>query len=84
MSLPIFTIHGNHDYPNEDFGQVGSCDLLEKANYLNYFGRHMNQDKILIKPLIITKKGCRSKLALYGLGYIKDYTLNNMFDKNRI
>ena len=29
VSLPIFTIHGNHDFPNMDYGRVGSCDLLQ-------------------------------------------------------
>ena len=29
VSLPVFTIHGNHDFPNMDNGRIGSCDLLQ-------------------------------------------------------
>jgi len=76
ISLPIFTIHGNHDYPSSDFGRCSACDLLQASQYLNYFGKQLNLNKVVIRPLIITKEGCRVKLALYGLGYIKDAVLN--------
>lgn len=42
ISLPIFTIHGNHDYPSNDFGKISVCDLLHASNYVNYFGKHLN------------------------------------------
>lgn len=76
ISLPIFTIHGNHDYPSGDFGRVSICDLLHASFYLNYFGRHLNMQNIIIKPIIIEKKNIKTKIALYGLGYIKDHVLN--------
>lgn len=46
--LPIFTIHGNHDYPTNDFGKVSPCDLLHHDSHLNYFGKHLNLHKIII------------------------------------
>jgi double-strand break repair protein MRE11 len=76
ISLPIFTIHGNHDYPTNDFGKISACDLLQASNYVNYFGKYPNLHEIVIRPLIITKAGSSSKIALYGLGYIKDLILN--------
>lgn len=71
ISLPIFTIHGNHDYPSNDFGKISACDLLQASNYVNYFGKHLNLKHLQITPLIISKPGCPVRIALYGLGYIK-------------
>jgi double-strand break repair protein MRE11 len=79
VSLPIFTIHGNHDYPTSDFGRISSCDLLQASNYVNYFGKYPNLKNIVIRPLIISKHGSSARIALYGLGYIKDTILNEMF-----
>jgi DNA repair exonuclease SbcCD nuclease subunit len=81
--LPIFTIHGNHDYPSNDFGKISVCDLLHASNYVNYFGKHLNMmeqgmKKIIVKPITFNKKGSTSKLAIYGLGYIKDLKLHKM------
>lgn len=84
ISLPIFTIHGNHDYPSNDFGKISVCDLLNASNYVNYFGKHLNltdqgQKKIVIKPVIFQKNLLKTRLAIYGLGYIKDLKLHKMF-----
>lgn len=90
ISLPIFTIHGNHDYPSNDFGKISVCDLLHASNYVNYFGKHINlmdeqgQKSMVIKPLIFNKKGLDTKLAIYGLGYIKDFKLHEMFKRNLV
>jgi len=37
ISLPIFIIHGNHDYPSNSFGNLSTLDLLHAGNYVNYF-----------------------------------------------
>jgi double-strand break repair protein MRE11 len=71
ISLPIFTIHGNHDYPTNEFGKISACDLLQASNYVNYFGKHLDLRQIVIRPLIITKRNSTARIALYGLGYIK-------------
>jgi hypothetical protein len=34
--------------------------------------------KIIVKPITFNKKGTTSKLAIYGLGYIKDLKLHKM------
>jgi double-strand break repair protein MRE11 len=83
IALPIFTIHGNHDYPANEFGKISVCDLLQASNYVNYFGKHLNLHSILIRPLIITKPGAKTKIALYGLGYIKDPILNDLFEEGK-
>jgi double-strand break repair protein MRE11 len=84
IALPIFTIHGNHDYPTNEFGKISACDLLQASNYVNYFGKHLNLKQIVIRPLIITKAGSQTKIALYGLGYIKDQILNELFEEKRV
>jgi double-strand break repair protein MRE11 len=40
VSLPIFTIHGNHDDPVGGSGeQFSALDILQMANLINYFGK---------------------------------------------
>ena len=84
VKLPVFTIHGNHDYPCNDFGRLSICDLLHVSNYANYFGKHTDLEKVVISPIIIEKEGLGTKVAIYGLGYIRDPVLNEMFDQNRV
>lgn len=83
IELPVFTIHGNHDYPSNDFGKISVCDLLHASNYVNYFGKQINLSqegtkKIVVKPLVFQKSGLSTHLAIYGLGYIKDLKLHKM------
>jgi double-strand break repair protein MRE11 len=84
VSLPIFTIHGNHDYPTNEFGKISACDLLQASNYVNYFGKHLDLRSIVIRPLIINKPGSHARIALYGLGYIKDQILNELFSDGKV
>ena len=35
IRLPIFIIHGNHDYPSNEFGNLSILDLLEAGNYVS-------------------------------------------------
>lgn len=57
IRLPIFTIHGNHDYPSNDFGKLSVCDLLHASNYLNYFGKHVynSAKQIVVSPILFRK-----------------------------
>eukprot|EP00871_Galdieria_phlegrea_P004364 jgi/Galph1/4929/GphlegSOOS_G3561.1 len=90
VSLPVFTIHGNHDDPIGSTGdQFSALDILQVANMLNYFGkvsmrvRYLSHNptglqakdaqSIKLKPLLF-QKGL-TKLALYGLGNIRDERL---------
>ncbi|GJQ11504.1 hypothetical protein GpartN1_g3295.t1 [Galdieria partita] len=74
VSLPIFTIHGNHDDPIGCSGeQFSALDILQLANLINYFGKVKDAQSIQLCPLLI-QKGV-TKLALYGLGNIRDERL---------
>lgn len=83
IGLPIFTIHGNHDYPSNDFGKISVCDLLHASNLVNYFGKKntyidRNTKKLKVTPLIFQKPNQKKKLALYGIGYIKDLKFHKL------
>ncbi|XP_043469507.1 double-strand break repair protein MRE11 [Leptopilina heterotoma] len=71
ISIPVFSIHGNHDDPSS--GATGSLDLLSETGLVNYFGKWTNLEKVEIPPLIL-KKG-NTYISLYGLSYINDKRL---------
>ncbi|XP_055338004.1 double-strand break repair protein MRE11-like [Paramacrobiotus metropolitanus] len=73
ISLPVFSIHGNHDDPSGS-RYLSELDLLHTYGLVNYFGKVENIEEIEIEPLLF-KKG-RSKLAIYGLGSIRDERLH--------
>ncbi|NXC48353.1 MRE11 protein, partial [Penelope pileata] len=81
ISLPIFSIHGNHDDPT---GADALCalDILSCAGLLNHFGRSTSVEKIDISPILL-RKG-RTKIALYGLGAIPDERLYRMFVNKQV
>lgn len=76
VSIPVFSIHGNHDDPT---GAENLCalDILSMAGLVNYFGKQSVVDDIHIKPILLRKGGV--KLALFGLGNIRDERLNRTF-----
>lgn len=76
ISMPVFSIHGNHDDPG-GAGNLCSLDVLSSTGLVNYFGKYTNLDKIDISPLLMQKGDV--KLCLYGLGSIRDERLNRMF-----
>ncbi|XP_010398932.1 double-strand break repair protein MRE11 isoform X1 [Corvus cornix cornix] len=81
ISLPVFSIHGNHDDPT---GADALCalDVLSCAGLLNHFGRSTSVEKIDISPILL-RKG-RTKIALYGLGAIPDERLYRMFVNKQV
>ncbi|XP_077578972.1 double-strand break repair protein MRE11 [Stigmatopora nigra] len=81
ISIPVFSIHGNHDDPT---GAEGLCalDLLSASGLLNHFGHSQSVEKIEISPILFHKGS--SKLALYGLGSIPDERLYRMFVNNKV
>ncbi|XP_077468275.1 double-strand break repair protein MRE11 [Stigmatopora argus] len=81
ISIPVFSIHGNHDDPT---GAEGLCalDLLSASGLLNHFGHSQSVEKIEISPILFQKGS--SKLALYGLGSIPDERLYRMFLNNKV
>lgn len=78
VSIPLFSIHGNHDDPTGR-NNLCSLDLLHTAGLVNYFGKSLPLDKIQISPLLLQKG--ETRLALYGLGSIRDERLHRMFVK---
>jgi double-strand break repair protein MRE11 len=80
VDLPVFSIHGNHDDPSRDGGNsdlYAALDLLDVANLVNYFGRQEAVDEVRVDPILL-KKGA-TKVALYGLGNMRDERLNRMW-----
>ena len=80
ISMPIFSIHGNHDDPS--FGAIGSMDLLSTSGLINYFGKWTNLTKVVVPPLIL-KKGS-THVAIYGLSYINDQRLSRLLRDSKV
>ncbi|KAM3615991.1 uncharacterized protein V6R79_010645 [Siganus canaliculatus] len=81
ISIPVFSIHGNHDDPT---GAEGLCalDLLSASGLVNHFGHSHSVERIEISPILLQKG--KTKLALYGLGSIPDERLYRMFVNNQV
>jgi double-strand break repair protein MRE11 len=82
--LPIFSIHGNHDDPTRDGGteMLAALDLLAVSNLVNYFGRQDEVDKVEVSPILIEKGD--TKVALYGMGSMRDERLNRMWRGKKV
>jgi double-strand break repair protein MRE11 len=81
VAMPIFVIHGNHDDPSGD-GNLSPIDLLATAGLVNYFGKTASVDDITMVPILL-RKG-ETKLALYGLGGIRDERLHRTFLQKKV
>ncbi|KAJ3190528.1 Double-strand break repair protein mre11a, partial [Irineochytrium annulatum] len=81
VSLPVFSIHGNHDDPSGD-GDLCALDLLSVTGLVNYFGRQLEVDDIKISPILLQKGDV--KVGLYGLGNIRDERLYRTFAKKKV
>ncbi|PJF19938.1 DNA repair protein (Mre11) [Paramicrosporidium saccamoebae] len=81
VALPVFAIHGNHDDPTGE-GGLSSLDLLSTAGLLNYFGKTNSVDDISMVPVLL-RKGA-TKLALYGLGAVRDERLHRTFLQRKV
>jgi double-strand break repair protein MRE11 len=112
VDLPLFSIHGNHDDPTRDGGDLlAALDLLSMANLVNYFGtcgswtidssvasrcqmdthshpfhaspgRQNQVDDIQLYPALLQKGTTR--MALYGLGSMRDERLNRMWREGKV
>lgn len=85
VDLPIFSIHGNHDDPARETGStetLAALDLLAVSNLVNYFGRQDDINNVTISPILM-KKG-ETKVALFGLGSMRDERLNRMWTERKV
>lgn len=80
ISLPILSIHGNHDDPS-GFNSISPLDILQSGGFINYFGRVDDVDNITLDPILIEKD---RKIAIYGLGHIKDRRIYKTFMKGNV
>ncbi|XP_059615257.1 double-strand break repair protein MRE11 [Phlebotomus argentipes] len=81
ISIPVFSIHGNHDDPS-GFGRLSCMDILASTGLLNYFGKCLNLEKVVVSPLMIAKGA--TKLALLGLSHIHDTRLVRLFESGNV
>ncbi|PXF43712.1 Double-strand break repair protein MRE11 [Gracilariopsis chorda] len=83
VSLPVFIIHGNHDDPTGGTGleALSAVDVLSEAGLVTYFGKMTTSKKIDVHPILLQKG--HSKLALYGLGNVRDEVLYDTWAKQR-
>ncbi|KAF7630915.1 Double-strand break repair protein [Meloidogyne graminicola] len=80
ITMPIFTIHGNHD----DLSGKGlsSLDVLHESGLLNLFGKYCDLDQIEVSPILLQRGN--TKIALYGIGSQRDDRLARAFSRGRI
>ena len=81
ISIPVFSIHGNHDDPSGD-GNFCSLDLLQCAGLVNYYGRISEGDNIEARPILL-RKG-ETRLALYGLSNVRDERMFRTFRDGKV
>ncbi|BFZ53276.1 meiotic recombination [Savitreella phatthalungensis] len=81
VSIPVFSIHGNHDDPSGE-GHLCALDILQAARLVNYFGRVPESNVITVKPVLLQKG--TTKLALFGLSNIRDERLYRSFRQDQV
>jgi double-strand break repair protein MRE11 len=63
-------------------GSFSALDLLQVSGLVNYYGRHIETDKVSVKPVLLQKG--RTKLALYGMSNIRDERLFRNFREGSV
>ncbi|KAG8823390.1 meiotic recombination [Serendipita sp. 400] len=93
VGIPFFSIHGNHDDPQGVGGHEGALcalDLLSVTGLVNYIGKADITDEpsaqdgvgTNIRPVLLRKGDTR--LAIYGVGNVKDQRLHHQLRSNKI
>ncbi|XP_074647490.1 double-strand break repair protein MRE11-like [Tubulanus polymorphus] len=81
IAIPVFSIHGNHDDPAGK-GNLCAIDVLASAGLLNHFGKSDSLEEVTMSPVLLQKGATR--LALYGLGSIRDERLHRLFVNDKV
>jgi len=82
ISLPVFSIHGNHDEPSGLKG-VASLDILAETGLVNYFGAVDSlSPQIRLHPITLRKGS--AALNLYGIGALRDERMSKLFAEERV
>jgi len=81
VSIPVFSIHGNHDDPTGG-DYLCALDILQVCGLINYIGRIPANDDITVNPLLLQKG--TTLLALYGLSNVRDERLFNTFREGKV
>ena len=55
---------------------------MQSANYLNYITCENQEDKLVVKPVILQKGD--TLIAIYGIGNIKEERLNRLIKSKQI
>ncbi|KAH6903153.1 DNA repair and meiosis protein Mre11 [Coprinopsis sp. MPI-PUGE-AT-0042] len=92
ISIPVFSIHGNHDDPQgaSISGALCALDVLSVSGLLNYMGKFdlpLNDaaaatSGINVRPVLL-RKGT-TQLGLYGIGNVKDQRMHFELRSNRV
>lgn len=61
---------------------LSALDLLSASSLVNYFGKVDKVDQIKLDPILISKG--KTRLAIYGLGNIRDERLHNTIKKKQL
>ena len=69
-------ISGSHDNWTGRM-QLSPLDCFDSNGYINYVGKYMRMDRIVVKPMIFRK--ANTTISIYALGHIKDSVLNSAF-----
>lgn len=81
ISIPVFSIHGNHDDPS-GFNNLSALDLISTAGLVNYFGKLTNLRDMEVNPIMLQKG--ETKITLYGMSYVQDNRLTRLFDDKKV
>ncbi|KAI6176313.1 Double-strand break repair protein [Aphelenchoides bicaudatus] len=85
ISIPVFSIHGNHD--DLSGTSTSALDVLHEAGLLNLFGRFVGVDRYVVDPILLRKKlpdGTYSKLAIYGISSQRDDRLARSLESGKV
>ena len=92
IGIPVFSIHGNHDDPQGTGSDGALCalDVLSVAGLVNYMGKidlpnndeQALQTGIALRPVLLQKG--QTRLAMYGVGNVKDQRMHYELRSNRV